>query len=327
MVYCLCDSEPYSIYGLKNRDTIIIEASEEIKTLSTVEEILKKLSQLGMKKSDRLTIVGGGCLQDLGTLAAALYMRGVHWDFWPTTLAAMGDSCIGGKSSINVGNIKNLVGNFYPPGSIVVHTEFVKSLPPIELLAGASEIVKICFAHSEQAFEKCLTILGSRNWQTNDNLLRELIFLSLTSKKYFIEIDEFDTAERKLLNFGHTFGHALESATEYAIPHGVAVLIGMIAATNHEKSQKSAATNSLQSICIELLKNFGEQVKPLLNKFNLTAFIEAIKNDKKNYSDCLTLILPSLEGLVLLKDPLESGAIDRAVSAILFSIETVKNEI
>jgi len=99
-----------------------------------------------MTKENELVVIGGGFLQDIGTLVASLYTQGVNWSYVPTTLAPMGDSCIGGKSSINAGNVKNLVGNFYPPRTVIIDASFVSTLPELEILAGISEIAKICFS-------------------------------------------------------------------------------------------------------------------------------------------------------------------------------------
>jgi len=274
--------------------SIIVEVREDKKTLNTVQEILKNLADSGIKKSDAIVAVGGGALQDLVTLVASLYMRGVDWIYVPTTLMSMLDSCIGGKSSINIGNHKNVVGNFYPPRQIYIEPEYLKTLNHIDIASGISEGVKICFASNKVVAKKFQKLVNE--WQTShsDTPILEAIFLSLSTKKWFVEIDEFDKKERKLLNFGHTFGHALESASNFAIPHGIAVFVGMEAAIRHSGNAKE---------CKELTEFIVEKVKPVSHNFssfklNSVQFFEAIQNDKKNTNMFQILILPDSKGVL-----------------------------
>jgi 3-dehydroquinate synthase len=170
-------------------------------------------------------VIGGGYAQDIGTLVASLYMRGVKWIYIPTTLAAMGDSCIGGKSSINAGDVKNLVGNFYPPKEVLVDPSFVDTLPKLEIIAGISEIIKICFAKSFDTFSVCDQLITQWQNDGDQEKITEVIQLSLISKQYFVEEDEFDTGIRKLLNFGHSFGPVIEMKNLPNLYHGEAVVL------------------------------------------------------------------------------------------------------
>ena len=201
--FFLVDQRLKELSGLNKNNCIFISAEEVNKNLRLAEDVVIQLSAKGMTKQSELVVIGGGFLQDIGTLVASLYMRGVHWSYVPTTLAAMGDSCIGGKSSINAGNVKNLVGNFYPPRTVIIDPSFVSTLPELEILAGISEIAKICFAYSHKSFIESTRLISS--WRMNQDMdsLTHLIQLSLRCKKYFIEEDEFDKGVRKLLNFGH----------------------------------------------------------------------------------------------------------------------------
>ena len=325
--YYLIDSFFEESIKLDEARIIYIDASEEAKTLVSVERILVQLSILGMTKKDSLVVIGGGCVQDIGTLVASLFMRGVGWTFVPTTLAAMGDSCIGGKSSINAGTVKNLIGNFYPPKKIIIDSNFCKTLPALEVIAGISEIIKICYARSNQHFNNSIKIASLKDLQTQPTKLDELITLSLSCKKYFIEEDEFDTGIRKLLNFGHSFGHALESASGYQIPHGVAVMVGMIAATNHKESIKTVESHSLHEICLDFLKKVSSEIKKPLEMLNLEDFGLALLRDKKNTENDLVLILPSSKGLEMYKGEFASGAIQNAKTAMEIARIEVLHEI
>ncbi len=310
-----------------SKKTIYIESTEGNKSLTGVEAVLVKLSELGMTKNDLLVVVGGGCIQDIGTLVAAIYMRGVKWTFIPSTLAAMGDSCIGGKSSINAGGVKNLVGNFYPPEKVVIDPSFCKTLPKLEIVAGISEIIKICFARSMIDFSQSLKLIESKSLLESEDELKELIFLALNAKKYFIEEDEFDVGIRKLLNFGHSFGHALETASNFGVPHGVAVLVGMIAAINHPNSIQSKETACLKRICLYNLKTVGDEIRTPISNFSLRDFATAISKDKKNTPESLALVLPGPDGLVIHFGLFKEDSINIATSAMEKTRIEVINEI
>ena len=186
-----------------------IDAAEERKNLSYAEELILACREAGARRGTRLLAAGGGVVQDLVTLVASLYMRGLPWSFAPTTLMSMADSCIGGKSSINAGGVKNLVGNIYPPAAVAVDPAFLPTLSREAIVAGLAEAAKICYCRSAAAFEEYL--VRYKAFEAGD--ATPLLFHVLDSKRWFVEIDEFDRKERRLLNFGHTFGHALEAAT------------------------------------------------------------------------------------------------------------------
>ena len=276
----------------KEIDVIGLEISESTKTIQSVTEILLQLAKLNVVKDDFVIAVGGGALQDLVTLSASIYMRGIRWAYVPTTLMSMLDSCIGGKSSINLGEYKNLVGNFYPPKFVYIDSVFLQTLNKVDIACGLAEGVKICFAASNQDaldFE-CLV----RTWRefNKPETIEEAIFLSLEKKKWFVEVDEFDKKERKLLNFGHSFGHALEAATEFKIPHGIGVFVGMASAVNF--SHKSESSRSLKQWVSEELVFIKEDIPTV--EISHSKFIEALRRDKKNSSSRLCLILPNESG-------------------------------
>jgi 3-dehydroquinate synthase len=325
--YFLIDDKLESQLNLQKNNCLFVEAREINKNLRLIEDIMVELSTKGMTKNDELVVIGGGFLQDIGTLVASLYMRGVKWKYVPTTLAAMGDSCIGGKSSINAGEVKNLVGNFYPPKAVFIDPLFVTTLPELEIVAGISEIMKICFARSKDHFVECTKILS--NWQAHQdkNSLSDLIQLSLNCKRYFVVEDEFDTGLRKLLNFGHSFGHALEAATNFSIPHGVAVLIGMIAACNHPRTEKSDATKLLIQSCLKFCRSIGKEISTELSNLNYEVFSRALAKDKKNSNSDLILILPINSELQMIEIPFKDNALADAESAMKAAIDLVMNEI
>jgi 3-dehydroquinate synthase len=219
----------YPHLAIKGR-TITIKAEECFKTLDTVALLIEQLREMGATRKTHIVAVGGGITQDLTTFVASVYMRGLRWTYVPTTLLAMFDSCIGGKSSINVGKFKNIAGNFYPPDTVVIDPEFYNTLSTIQKTEGLCEAVKICYADNDNAFTKYINLATQKIITTGNKQLIPIIFLSLSTKKRFIEEDEFDQGARLLLNFGHTFGHAIESATAFEISHGIGVGLGMLAA-------------------------------------------------------------------------------------------------
>ena len=290
--------------------TIAVPGNEQTKTLSGCEMILMAMSAMGTKRGDLLVAVGGGAIQDAATLVASLYMRGIPWTYCPSTAMAMADSCIGGKSSINAGGIKNLVGNIYPPQQVVIDPALATDLPIAAKVSGLAEAVKICFAAGPESFGRYLALAEPPLNFGEGAATEALIFHVLTAKKWFIEVDEYDQRERQLLNFGHTFAHALESATNFALPHGVAVAVGVCAALDHPSSATSDSTEALRSYCVGLLKEVGELVSTACGSIDWALFDRAILTDKKGTRDEIRLVLPSRNG------SLEIIGVDRSVESV-----------
>jgi len=267
-----------------------IEATEEAKALEQTLPLFVALKDAGLGRSSQLTAIGGGVVQDIATFLASLFMRGIPWSYVPTTLLGMADSCLGGKSSINVGPYKNLIGNFHPPRRIEILPAFARTLPAVELAGGLAEAAKIAYCRGTSSFaiyERLAEPVLSGNWQ--DQQLAQLLHATLAVKQWFIETDEFDQAERRLLNFGHTWGHALESATCFAIPHGLAVAIGMLAAIRFTGEQPSSA--ALWNHCLALLGPVIEIAQ--LEAFNPDRFLHAFRADKKHSLGHIHLIVPT----------------------------------
>jgi 3-dehydroquinate synthase len=204
----------------------VITASEDHKTFEAVAELCERAIERSAKRSVVLVSVGGGITQDVTGFMASILYRGVGWVYVPTTLLAMGDSCIGGKTSLNFGSRKNLLGTIYPPERVIVHTPFVSTLSGPDFASGMGEIVKLHMFGGPKAVDDVREALP-RAMAREPETVRRVVRTSLEIKREFIEEDELDRGRRNLLNYGHCFGHALESATNFAIPHGLAVVIGM----------------------------------------------------------------------------------------------------
>lgn len=273
---------------------VLVDADEEHKTLSESERLLVALREQGLRRDGCVVALGGGVVQDLATLVASLYMRGVGWRYVPTTLTAMGDSCIGGKSSINAGGIKNLVGNVYPPEEVVIDPVFVDTLPASDIAAGLAEMAKICFCRGAEVFD---------NYLQHQQRFREgasaagVVVHSLHAKRWFVEVDEFDRRERRLLNFGHTFGHALEAATGYRLNHGSAVAVGMRCAARLAESRGLAGGRALERLLAhtDVLLAMVPDVVAVLGAVDRQRFMTAFESDKKHVTGELRVILPSGE--------------------------------
>jgi 3-dehydroquinate synthase len=276
---------------------LLISADEKNKTHSEVEHAIESLRDLGAGRGDELIAVGGGIVQDVATAVAQLYMRGLRWTYAPTTLLAMCDSCIGGKSSLNVGGYKNLAGSFHPPALVVVDPVFLGTLPDEDRAGGLCEAMKISFCRGPEAFERYLERYGA--YERDPGETGALLHHALAAKTWFIEIDEFDQAERRLLNFGHTFGHALEAATDFAVSHGIGVGIGVVCAERVATfvDGENAAQPRLVDHALELVRQ-APRISERLSAVDHDRFERAFLSDKKHRDDGLHLILPGPEGSI-----------------------------
>ena len=273
-----------------DRPVLTLTADEDTKTLAGCEQVILAMRSAGVRRGDRVLAVGGGVVQDVATFVTDVYMRGLPWSYAPTTLMAMADSCIGGKSSINVGGVKNLVGGIYPPGHVVVDPAFLDTLGATAQAAGLAEAAKIAFCRGADTFEGYL-----QRFARFEDDPAELIDHVLRAKRWFVEVDEHDHKERRLLNFGHTFGHALEVAVDHAIPHGIAVAIGVLCASAHPAAGTGPLTDALVAHCRSLIAQ-DVAVPSALEKFDPVAFERAFRSDKKHDSTTFRLILPSSSG-------------------------------
>lgn len=277
-----------------------VTAEEGSKTLTSVAELIAQLRARGLSRNMSLIAVGGGVVQDVASFVASIYMRGVPWVYFPTTLLAMADSCLGGKSSMNVGPYKNLAGTFHPPSAIEVDPSLCATLSADQRVAGLIEAAKICFCRADGCLE---TYLGLEPGPASDTAtLTAVIERSLIAKRWFVETDEFDRDERLRLNFGHTFGHALEAASEFAIPHGLAVGLGILAAGALQRRRgvelspdsRGARLERHIKALLESAPSLGDSVARLRRSELMAAF----RADKKHDRTGFALIAPTAEGRV-----------------------------
>lgn len=286
--FFIIDKKVFNLYPSiqKCKNYFLIEPTEENKSLETCTYLIDKLLSNNIKKNHRLVAIGGGIIQDIVCFIASNLYRGLHWYFIPTTLLAQADSCIGSKSSINYNNYKNLLGGFYPPKKIFCNFNFLKTLSVNDIKSGLGEILHFLFIGKSK-------LLNTFNFDYNnlinlDTTINKYIKECLAIKKVTIENDEFDLSTRQINNFGHTFGHAIESATEYKIQHGQAVTIGMSIANyisynlNYIDKQTYDKNNTIIN-CNKPAYSLSRHEKHL--------FFKALKRDKKNINNSIVCIL------------------------------------
>jgi len=290
--HLIVDAHVASLYpsvlgaALSSSSVLRIDATEASKSLERFPSYVTHLIEHRVRRDHVLIAVGGGIVQDITAFIAATLLRGVQWRFFPTTLLAQADSCVGSKSSINVGKYKNQFGTFTPPNDILVSTDVLDTLSDADLRSGVGEMLKV---HIISGWKDTRAIISDyRRILTVRKVLEKYIRRSLEIKKAKIEIDEFDRRERLVMNYGHSFGHAIESATEYAVPHGIAVTFGVDLANYMSYRLGLAARSTFEEIHPVLAENFsGFEHIPVPED----AFFDALSKDKKNVDDDLSLIL------------------------------------
>lgn len=259
-------------------------AGEEYKNQSTVDFIIAELIQLGAHKNTFLMGVGGGVVTDITGYVAAIYMRGIRFGLAPTSVLAMVDAAIGGKNGIDVGLYKNMLGTILQPEFILYDYSFLETLPVKEWVNGFAEIIKHACIKDELLF-KVLERYSLHDYQADKTLIADLVERNVEIKTSVVINDEFEKGERKLLNFGHTIGHAIENL--HGIPHGHAVSIGMVAACNLSVQLNHFHADEAAKI-IRLLARYHLPVD--LETEHARVF-EVLKMDKKRQSDGVQFIL------------------------------------
>lgn len=267
--------------------SLTIEAEEANKEYRKLSQYYAVLIENGFKRNDILITIGGGILQDISGFIASTLYRGIKWIFIPTTLLAQADSCIGSKTSINFGDSKNLIGSFYPPDHIYIDSNFCQTLTNEYFNSGLGEIIKFHLMSDFEGYGRLKKYLGSPNLHEKE-LLGKIIRSTLLIKKSYFEEDEFDSGRRNLLNYGHCFGHALESASNFAVCHGEAVIVGMGFA-NLLSLKRGLMTK-------EKYEKFEKILQKYYPSFNLAGIpvenlIKYMKCDKKRVGPDLTMIL------------------------------------
>jgi 3-dehydroquinate synthase len=290
----LIDEKVYKLYAtffhkIPPERLVLIKANEGNKSYRAIIKIYEKLTSFRAKRNLTLVGIGGGIIQDISGFIASTLYRGIKWIYCPTTLLAQADSCIGAKTSLNFGKFKNLVGTFYPPHQIILSTMFLNTLSGKDFYSGMGEIVKLFMIDGKDSVNYFIDITRQKDYNYRNNVF-PLIIKSLEIKKVFIEKDEFDKGIRNILNFGHCIGHAIESTTNYRIPHGQAVTFGIIWA-NTLSVQKGFMTASTAEWLFQSVLVNNITLKKELAGLRPEFIIEAMKKDKKREGQGLAIIL------------------------------------
>ena len=324
----ICDSFFKKIFNQKN--FIYINALEKHKSYDYLKIVLKQLLKKKVKRNYTIIAIGGGIIQDIACYVSSIYMRGLEWVYYPTTLLGMTDSCIGGKSSINLDNFKNTLGTYNPPSKIFINTNFLKTLKKEDLICGIIEAIKILYVN--KSFHKYFSFLKqftSKKIFFKREKIKKLIYLSLANKKKIIEKDEFDNSERLKLNFGHTFGHAIESSSNFKISHGIAVGLGIIFAIKFNKVYfKIIPTKQeilLHQLIILILNNSSDIQKKIKN-IKINDFCTALSNDKKSSESYHKFILPKKNGSLFICKINKKNLDIKTIGSSIFK-NLLKNEI
>ncbi|MDF2190048.1 3-dehydroquinate synthase [Paraflavitalea sp. CAU 1676] len=272
-------AQPKKFKGWK---TIVLKAGEEHKVQATANSVIEQLIGMGADRKTVLVGVGGGVITDLTGYVAAVYMRGLKVGFVPTTVLAMVDASIGGKNGVDVGIYKNLVGTIRQPDFLLYDYSFLKSLPESEWINGFAEIIKHSCIKDAALFRE-LEANKLKKYQKDKAALGKLIRRNAVIKSTVVEKDEFETGERRLLNFGHTLGHAIENM--YALSHGQAISIGMVVACSI--SAQLAKFKDSERV-IKVLAQYG---LPVHTDYDRKKAFDILKMDKKRERKDMNYVL------------------------------------
>lgn len=289
----VCDKNVYRLYGREALGfhqslteagfdvcTYVFPGGEKYKNINTVQGILDFLSEKDFARSDAVIALGGGIAGDIAGFAASIYMRGIACIQVPTSLLAMADSSIGGKTGVNTPAGKNMTGSFWQPALVLIDTETLETLPEKYLLEGLAEIIKAAFIGD-------VTIIDSLA-----DGLEEAIAKAILVKKEIVEADERETDRRKLLNLGHTIGHAIEKCSNYQVTHGRAVMTGMYL-TALAADDKGWSSEPMAPYIKKIIDAFGYRIETGFAPEELAA---AAANDKKRSGENITIVYPDFPG-------------------------------
>ncbi len=280
----LTDENIFAAQGKKFKGwtTIVLKAGEQYKVQATVDSVILQLIELGADRSTLLVGVGGGVVTDVTGYVASVFMRGISFGFVPTTLLAMVDASIGGKNGIDVGVYKNMVGTIRQPIFILHDVSFLTTLPEAHWKNGFAEIIKHALIKDAAMFRQ-LEQNSLSAYQKKSTLLSTLIQRNALFKIKVVQADEFEMGDRKLLNFGHTLGHALEN--QYGLQHGEAVAIGMAFAAS--LSASFCAFKPIKRV-IDVIEKYG---LPVAISYKKDDVFEVLKKDKKKEGGEMNFVL------------------------------------
>jgi 3-dehydroquinate synthase len=296
-VVIVADSNVYNLYNdtFPQYKTIKIDADEKVKSLDTVSFIINELVEMEADRGLFLLGIGGGIICDVTGFVASIYMRGVPFGFISSTLLSQVDASVGGKNGVNFKGYKNIVGVFNQPDFVICDPHMLKTLPDEEILNGCAEVIK----HGAIADKNLFEYLENNHkaiLKLDNDVIERIVYDSIKIKSDVVNRDEKERGERRILNFGHTIGHAVEKVT--GVSHGKAVSIGMSAAAGLSES-RGILTQPDKERIIELIKNLG---LPFELKADKQRILDAMKRDKKRDGGTIHFVLLHGIGKAVIED-------------------------
>lgn len=308
-VWKLWSEKIEKVFG-KRCKKIILKSNEQIKNIDNVQKIWQKLLVSGCDRKTLLINLGGGVIGDLGGFSASTYMRGIDFIHIPTTLTGQADSAIGGKVGINFAEIKNLIGNFNQPVAVICDTGFLSTLPKREFISGFAEIIKHGLILDRRYFE---FVSSKKPLDFTNQELRKIILNSIKIKAKIVNQDEKETNYRKLLNFGHTIGHAIESLsleTPAPLLHGEAISIGIIVEARISNLIRKLPSSDLQLIRQSLI---NAALPISMPKIDPEKIIKKMLSDKKNVKGKINFTLLKGIGEAIVNQTIPDNIIRKAL--------------
>jgi 3-dehydroquinate synthase len=262
---------------------VTVAQGEGSKSLSCLESILFRMLEEGFTRTDAVVAVGGGVVGDLGGFVASVYMRGIDFYNIPTTLLAQVDSSVGGKTAINLGGVKNCVGSFYPPRGVLIDPDLLTTMPARQMAAGMAEVIKMAAALDASFFE---------DLEAGALPICAIIARAIAIKARVVEADEKESGLRRVLNFGHTIGHGIESCT--GLLHGECVALGML----------PMCTEEVRTRLVALYARYG---LPTAFACDADRVVAALAHDKKLDGTCLrTVYVPRIGSFTIQEESLDA---------------------
>lgn len=287
--------------------SVILPQGEQVKQLSNLEKLYTAFVEAGLTRSDIVIAFGGGVIGDLAGFAAATYMRGIRYIQIPTTLLAQVDASVGGKTAVDLNEGKNLVGAFWQPKTVIMDTDVLTTLTGRDFSSGMAEVIKYGAIRSESLFER-LESIADRTKLMNE--IEEIIYECCNIKRAVVEADERDTGERMLLNFGHTFGHAVEKLGNFeTFTHGESVAIGMMLAVRLGIDLGITDSEVLARMQ-NVISRFG---LPTESDYTVSDMFDTMLHDKKNISDQINFILLRTIGESII-EPMPTVKLDELIN-------------
>lgn len=301
--FIIADKRIFDIYKLgkqTNAKVFLIDASESEKNMNTVLSLINKMITSEISKGSLVLAVGGGIIQDISACACALFRRGQPFCYLPSTSLGQLDSCVGAKCAINTDKAKNIIGLFSAPRSVIIPLFMISTMPINDHRAGLAEMLRLCLTASDSALNSYIQLFDriSNPIKLDKEAYMEALSLSLSIKKSVVDYDEYEKDVRRSMNYGHTFGHAIEKLVSFSIPHGIAVLIGMHISNTFSNRLGLMNDSVYQTISDSVrMTLLGSQLNlGILKTIDPQRIIDQFKYDKKGDGKSVPLIMISKPG-------------------------------